>query len=55
MQKTVLGMIGNEPDYKVMQYALGWYDRGTLTDDDLTEIYAKIELKNTPTEDVEAE
>lgn len=32
---TVMGMVGSEPDYKVRQYALGWYDKAQLTQDDM--------------------
>lgn len=34
--KTISGMVGREADYKVRQYALGWYDKGVLTDADQT-------------------
>lgn len=40
---TIEGMIGKEPDYKVRQYAIAWYDKGVLTEDDLAEIETKIE------------
>lgn len=33
---TVNGMVGREPDYKVRQYALGWYDKAQLTAEDMT-------------------
>ena len=48
VMKTIMGMIGNEPDYKVMEYALGWYSKSTLLDDDLIEIEAKIEEYRNP-------
>ena len=35
VMKTLLGMVGNEPDYKVREYALGWYDKSKLTDEDM--------------------
>ncbi|MGE4549627.1 MAG: hypothetical protein AB7C89_08780 [Intestinibacillus sp.] len=35
---TLRGMAGNEPEYKVRQYALGWYDKAQLTDDDMSEL-----------------
>lgn len=31
-------MIGNEPDYKIQEYSLSWYNRGKLTEKDLAEI-----------------
>lgn len=46
--ETIKGMIGNEPDYKVKKYALGWYDKEKLTEEDLAEIDALIEAKNNP-------
>lgn len=36
--RCITGMIGNEPDYKVMEYALGWYNKSVLTEDDLANI-----------------
>lgn len=44
--KTIKGMIGNEPDYKVKKYALGWYDKDVLTDEDLANIDELIEQFN---------
>ncbi len=45
--KTIKGMVGNEPDYKVQEYALSWYNRGKLTEENLSEIEELIEEKNT--------
>lgn len=33
---------GGETDWRVMQYAAGWYDRGTLTDEDMAEVQTLI-------------
>ena len=52
IKKGILGMIGNEPDYKVIEYAAGWYDKSVLTSDDLAEIDALIDAKNLPQEEV---
>lgn len=38
IMKTIRGMIGNEPDYKIQEYSLSWYNRGKLTEKDLAEI-----------------
>lgn len=38
VRKTVFGMIGKEPEYKVRQYALSWLGDGRLTEEDLAEI-----------------
>ena len=35
VMNTLKGMIGHEPDYKVRQYALGWYDKAQLTSEDM--------------------
>ena len=43
---TIMKMIGNQPDYKVQEYALGWYDKKVLTDEDMLLIQSKIEEKN---------
>ena len=48
--ETIYKMIGNEPDYKVMQYSLVWLNRGVLTELDLSNIQAKIDEKNKPEE-----
>lgn len=49
---TIIKMIGNEPDYKVQEYSLGWYDKKVLTDEDMLLIQSKIEEKNTIVEEV---
>lgn len=43
---TILGMVGNEPDYKVRQYALGWHTKGELTTEDMAEIELAIETSH---------
>ena len=48
---TIMKMIGNEPDYKVQEYSLGWYDKKVLTDEDMLLIQSKIEEKNTVVEE----
>lgn len=42
---TLLGMVGHEPDYKVRQYALGWYDKAQLTAEDMADIESSIEAQ----------
>lgn len=44
--RGIKGMIGNEPDYKVIEYSAAWYDKGVLTDAELTEIDQLITAKN---------
>lgn len=48
---TIMKMIGNEPDYKVQEYSLGWYDKKVLTDEDMLLIQSKIEEKNVVVEE----
>lgn len=36
-------MIGNIPNYKVREYALGWFNKEVLTEDDLSYIETKLE------------
>ena len=59
IMKTVLGMVGSEPDFKVREYALGWYQKSVLTEFDLTEVEEalnKQEIIEEPIiEDVEEE
>ena len=45
VMKTLKGMVGREPDYKVRQYALGWYDKAELTAEDMAELEAAIEMQ----------
>lgn len=51
--KTIKGMVGNEPDYKVQEYALSWYNRGKLTEENLAEVESLIEEKNAVVEEEE--
>lgn len=45
IMKTLKGMIGNYPDFQVSEYALNWYSKGKLTEDDLAAIDASIEAQ----------
>ena len=44
--KTIDGMIGQEPDYKVREIALGWFTKGELVQADLEAIDLLIEERN---------
>lgn len=44
--KTIDGMIGVEPDYKVREYSLGWYTKSILVEADLGAVDALIEERN---------
>ena len=39
--------VGKMADYKIILNAAGWYDKGVLTDADLSEIQGAIDDKNT--------
>ena len=46
LKKLLKEMIGNEPDYKVRELALGWYTKGELNQKDLANIDDIIENRN---------
>ena len=52
VKKTIFKMIDNVPEWQVREYALGWYAKGILTEEDLAEIE---EAYNKPEEPVVAE
>ena len=45
VMKTLTGMVSREPDYKVRQYALSWYDKAELTAEDMAVLEAAIEAQ----------
>lgn len=53
VMKTIKGMIGNEPDYKVRKYALGWYEKEVITEEDMVEIETLIEAQYVVEEETE--
>ncbi|MBE5877063.1 MAG: hypothetical protein E7290_09300 [Lachnospiraceae bacterium] len=55
VMKTIKGMIGEEPDYKVRKYALGWYEKEVLTEEDMIEIEMLIEAQYATDEEVTEE
>lgn len=56
---TLIGMIGEYPDFQVREYALNWYSKGKLTEDNLATLDIIIEAQyatnETETEMIEAE
>lgn len=36
--KTLKGMKGSYPDFQIREYALNWYGKGKLTEEDLAEL-----------------
>ncbi len=55
VMKTIKGMVGEEPDYKVRKYALGWFEKEVLTEEDMVEIEMLIEAQYTVEEEVTEE
>lgn len=47
--------IGSMPDFWVLNNALGWMEKGVLTETDLMEIQALIDAKNAPEPEPEPE
>lgn len=48
IMKMLKGMVGNYPDWQIMEYALNWYSKGKLTEEDLAEVEGWFE-NQTPT------
>ena len=55
VKKTLLDMVGHEPDYKVRQYALGWYDKAQLDAGDMASIEEAIEAQYAQPEEITEE
>lgn len=49
---AVLGMVGNYPDWQVREYALGWFSKGVISQDDLATVDAAIAALNPPPAEV---
>ncbi len=43
IMKTLRGMVGNYPDFQIMEYALNWYEKGKLSEEDLAEVESWFE------------
>jgi len=60
IMKTLRGMVGNYPDFQIMEYALNWYEKGKLSEEDLAEVEswfepAEEETPEDPAEDEQEE
>lgn len=53
VMKGLLDAVGKMADYQVILNATGWYEKGVLLEEDLAEIQAKIDEKNTSVEEAE--
>ena len=42
---TISGMVGNYPDFRVKEYALNWYGKGKLTEEDLATVKSWFPVK----------
>ena len=50
---TILKMIGNVQEYQVREYALGWYTKNILTDEDMMKIEEALQPKEIVEEIIE--
>ena len=50
LMKGFKDAVGNMADYQIILNATGYYKKGVLTEDDLSELQALIDEKNTPVE-----
>lgn len=46
VMKWLTEAIGNKPDYFIRGSAMSYFEKGTLTENDLQELEGKIEAKN---------
>lgn len=51
----LLDAVGRLADYQIILNAAGWHEKGVLTTEDLADIQAAIDTKNTPVEPEEPE
>lgn len=52
IKKGLLDAIGKMADYQVILNAVGWHEKGVLTEEDLAEINAAIEAQHIIPEEV---
>lgn len=50
IKKGLLDAVGNMADYQVILNAVGWYEKGVLTESELEEIQTAIDTQNTTDE-----
>lgn len=48
IMKGLRDAVGKMSDYQIILNAVGWMEKGVLTEDDLAELQALIDEKNTP-------
>ena len=55
IMKTLKQMVGNYPEFQVRAFALNWFAKGVLTEEDLAEVEAWFEPEEEETEPSEEE
>ena len=55
VKKGLLDAVGKMADYQVILNAVGWHEKGVLSEEDLAEINAKIETQYVITEEIPKE
>ena len=52
VKKGLISAVGKMADYQVILNAVGWHEKGVLTEEDLAEINALIDAQQVPTDAV---
>ena len=52
IKKGFISAVGNMADYQIILNAVGWFEKGVLSEDDLSEIQVAIDAKNEVAEEV---
>lgn len=55
VKKGLLDAVGKLADYQIILNAVGWHEKGVLSEDDLAEINAKLEAQYVQEETAEEE
>lgn len=55
VKKGLLDAVGKLADYQIILNAVGWHEKGVLSEDDLAEINAKLEAQYVQEETAEKE
>lgn len=51
IKKGFIDAVGKMADYQIVLNAAGWYEKGVLTEEDLAEISAEIEVRKASKEE----
>ena len=52
IKKGLLKAVGSMADYQIILNAVGWLEKGVLTEDDLAEIQSAIDSQHTETDEM---